>query len=74
MRVHINAAGREITIECGDTNVTPKDIAAEALALWTATDGPEPTAAAFGLTSQTSSRPQRRWARMDDGEQPEVRA
>lgn len=39
MRVHINAGGREVTIECGDTNVSPKDIAAEALAVWGATAG-----------------------------------
>lgn len=39
MRVTINAGGREVTIECGDANVTPKDVAAEALATWQATDG-----------------------------------
>jgi len=39
VRVTINAGGREVTIECADSNVSPKDIAAEALTVWTATAG-----------------------------------
>jgi hypothetical protein len=38
MKVTINAGGREVGIECADTNVTPRDVAGEALALWKATD------------------------------------
>lgn len=39
VRVTINAGGREVTIECADSNTTPKDVAAEALATWMATAG-----------------------------------
>lgn len=42
MRVHINAGGREVTIECSDTNISPNDVAAQALALWTSTAGAHP--------------------------------
>jgi hypothetical protein len=53
VRVHINAGGREVTIECSDANVTTKDVAAEALAVWTATNGaqcPSDGPASAGLT------------------------
>jgi hypothetical protein len=44
MKVSINAGGREVTIECDDTNTSPKDVAAETLAVWHATAGaPEVT-------------------------------
>lgn len=59
MRVHIDAGGREVTIECADANVSAKDIATEALAVWQATDGAKPASEgpAFGLvTSERSPR------------------
>lgn len=42
MRVHINAGGRQVEIECGDANVTPESIAAQALAVWERTAGATP--------------------------------
>ena len=58
MKVTINAAGREVSIECADTNTTPKDIAAEALALWKATgDGSHPAGfegPALGYSTQAA--------------------
>ncbi len=39
MRVDINAGGRQVTVDCSDTNVTVRDILAEALDAWKATEG-----------------------------------
>jgi hypothetical protein len=55
VRVHINAGGRQIEIECGDTNVTPGDIVTLAKAAWDHTAGAEPTAPAYGFSTD------RRW-------------
>lgn len=57
MRVTINAGGREVTIECGDTNVSPKDIVAEALTVWTATAGAKATEAAYGFVTAERCAP-----------------
>lgn len=57
MKVHINAIGREVSIECADANTSPKDIAAEALALWKATDpgtAPGTQGPAIGYTAQAA--------------------
>lgn len=53
MRVQINAGGREVVIDCADTNVSVKDIAGEALAVWAATSGAERPSdgPAFGLAA-----------------------
>lgn len=52
MKVRIDAGGREVEIECSGDNVSVKDIAAEALSVWSATAGArEPSdGPAFGLT------------------------
>lgn len=39
MKVRIAAGGREVEIQCDDTNVSPKDIADHALEVWKATEG-----------------------------------
>jgi hypothetical protein len=58
MKVTINAGGREVGIECADANTSPKDIAAEALALWEATgDGARPVGTegpAIGYSAQAA--------------------
>ena len=57
MRVSINADGREVSIDCDPTNVTVKDVAAEALVLWHATKsegGRGTEGSAFGLVQQFS--------------------
>lgn len=41
MRVSINAGGREVQIDCPDTNTSVTDVAEQALAVWRATDGAE---------------------------------
>jgi hypothetical protein len=41
VRVHINAGGREVTVECGDTNTSVREILSEALDAWKATEGAE---------------------------------
>ena len=59
MKVHIDAGGREVTIECADANVSPREVASEALVLWKATatadekgfEGP-----ALGFVPQTAGR------------------
>lgn len=54
MRVHINAGGREVTIDCADANVSVRDVTTEALAAWKATDGaqrPSDGPASFGLVT-----------------------
>jgi hypothetical protein len=53
MKVNINADGRQVEIECSDANVSPRDIAAEALAVWKATDGSKGSdGPAYGFTPQ----------------------
>lgn len=53
MKVSINAGGREVEIECGDANVSPRDIADHALAVWRATDGAKPSEGpAYGFVPQ----------------------
>jgi hypothetical protein len=53
MKVNINAGGRQVEIECSDANVSPRDIAAEALAVWKATDGTKPSEGpAYGFVPQ----------------------
>lgn len=52
MKVRIDAGGREVEIECADINMSPRELAAEALAIWRCTDGaaaPSP-GPGFGLT------------------------
>jgi hypothetical protein len=39
MKVSICAGGREVKIECSDTNVTYEQVADKALAVWQGTDG-----------------------------------
>lgn len=51
MRVNINADGRQIEIECPDANITVKDVAAEALGLWRATEDRDTSAPAYGFQS-----------------------
>jgi len=54
MKVRIDAGGREVEIECSGDNVSVRDVAAEALAMWHSTDGAtEPSPGpAFGLAAQ----------------------
>jgi len=54
MKVNINAGGRQVEIECSDANVSPRDIAAEALAVWKATDGSkhDSDGPAYGFTPE----------------------
>lgn len=53
MRVQINAGGREVVIDCADTNVNVKDIAHEALVIWQCTEGVKAPSdgPAFGLAA-----------------------
>ena len=39
MKVRIDAAGRQVEIECGDANVTYEGVADKALAVWESTGG-----------------------------------
>lgn len=39
MKVRIDAGGREVEVECPAENVSVKEVVAEALAAWKATDG-----------------------------------
>jgi hypothetical protein len=39
MRVRIDAGGRQVEIECSDTNVSPKDVVEQALEAWRSTEG-----------------------------------
>ena len=52
MRVQINAGGREVTIDCADTNVSVREVAAEALGVWAATEGAKVSEGpAFGMAA-----------------------
>jgi hypothetical protein len=57
VKVTINAGGREVTIECADANVSPKDLASEALTVWTATAGAKTTEAAYGFVTAERCSP-----------------
>lgn len=57
MRVNINANGRQVEIECSDANVTPKDIAAEALAVWRATQPDTSRILGFGSPPENGTIP-----------------
>lgn len=57
MRVNINANGRQVEIECSDANVTPKDIAAEALAVWRATQPDTSRVLGFGSPENGTKPP-----------------
>jgi len=54
VKVTIDAGGREVTIECPDTNVTYEQVADKVLELWSRTDGPKAPSEgpAFGLASE----------------------
>ena len=39
MKVRVNAGGREVEIECTDSNMSPKDVRDLAIQAWQATDG-----------------------------------
>jgi hypothetical protein len=39
MKIEIDAGGRKVTVECGDTNTSPKEVLADALAAWRDTVG-----------------------------------
>lgn len=77
MRLEIDAGGRKVTAEVADTNTSPKELLAELLAAWKATEGAkEPSQGpAFGFAH---SGPTRFYhdnrARFDAGEQLPVRA
>jgi hypothetical protein len=53
MKVSISAGGREVVVEVGDVNVSPDQIAAQALKLWlaTASDATVGEGPGFGLVS-----------------------
>jgi hypothetical protein len=57
MKVRIDAAGRQVEIECGDANVTYEGVADKALAVWQSTDGAGSNAGpAYGFVSAERSR------------------
>ena len=53
MRVEIDAGGRKVTVDCSDTNASPKEVLANALAAWKDTSGAVAPSEgpAFGLAS-----------------------
>ncbi len=54
MKVSINAGGREVEIECSDTNVTHDQVADKALEVWQATGGAkhDSDGPAYGFSSE----------------------
>jgi hypothetical protein len=71
MKVSINAGGREVTIECDDTNTSPKDVAAETLAVWQATAGAHGgEGAAYGFSSERRASHTTSAFAMNHGGQP----
>lgn len=54
MKVEIDAGGRRVTVECGDTNTSVKEVIAEVGAAWKDTEGAhQPSEGpAFGLNLQ----------------------
>lgn len=61
MKVRIDAGGREVEIDCADTNTTPREVAAEALAIWKATGGNDGVGYGFtaggGMTTGAGRHP-----------------
>lgn len=57
MKVRIDAGGRQVEIECGDTNVSYEGVANKALAVWKETAGANGSAGpAVGFMSAERSR------------------
>lgn len=51
MKVRIDAGGRAVEVECGDAGTSAREVLAEALAAWKATDGAKATEAAYGFVA-----------------------
>ena len=56
MKVSIDAGGRKVEIEAADQNLSPADLAAQALSLWQATESAAlvSNGPGFGLTQAAS--------------------
>jgi hypothetical protein len=55
MKVRIDAGGREVEIECSDTNMDPVRLADKALAVWQATQCVDRPGPAVGYSAERSS-------------------
>ena len=59
MRAEIDAGGRKVVIDCSDTNVSPKELAEQALAIWRGTEGavrPSDGPASYGFIAERAGR------------------
>jgi hypothetical protein len=77
VKVEVDAFGRRVTVECGDGNVTPKEVLAEVLAAWQVTEGakkPSDGPGTYGFSTERAAGTERFDWRVGKGQPTPVQA